>query len=110
MRQLIASFLAGLAVAWMVAGWYRDSLDLVAAKAATSATEAGWKREDAQAGILALELTRLSANERTIIREKVKVVESPVYRNVCLDDAGLRLANAAKNGPGVAETAVPRRD
>lgn len=107
MRQLIASFLFGLGVAWIVSGWHHDSVDLVAAKSAAKAVEAGHNRADAQAGVLALELARLSANERTIIREKVKVVESPVYRNVCLDDSGLRLANAAKNGTGVVKTTVP---
>lgn len=35
---------------------------------------------------------------RTITQSVDKVVERPVYRNVCLDDDGLRLANAALSG------------
>lgn len=43
-------------------------------------------------------LSELRANESTIIREREKIVDRPVYRNVCLDSAGVQLANDAKNG------------
>lgn len=35
---------------------------------------------------------------RTITQTVDKIVERPVYRNVCLDDDGLRSANAALSG------------
>ena len=43
-------------------------------------------------------LQKLRENERTVVRETTKVVERPVYRNVCLDPDGVRLINADKEG------------
>lgn len=43
---------------------------------------------------------------RTITEMVDKIVDRPVYRNVCLDDDGLRLANAALGGVAVAPAAV----
>lgn len=52
---------------------------------------------------------------RTITRDVDKVVDRPVYRNVCLDDDGMRLANLALAGVAVApadsgksDTGMPR--
>lgn len=39
---------------------------------------------------------------RTITRDVNKIVERPVYRDVCLDDDGLRLAQLALGGTAVA--------
>jgi hypothetical protein len=47
---------------------------------------------------------------RTITRRVEKVVERDVYRNVCLDDDGVRLVNSALAGradPGQPAAAVP---
>jgi hypothetical protein len=43
---------------------------------------------------------------RTITEMVDKIVDRPVYRNVCLDDDGLRLANAALGGVAVSPAAV----
>jgi hypothetical protein len=56
------------------------------------------KSDEAIAYSLERVLTDLKLTERTIIREREKIVEIPVYRNVCLDPAGVQLANDAKNG------------
>jgi len=76
---------------WKAKGWYEDSKDLHTTKAVE-------KLEKSVATKLEERLASLKANERTVEREKLKIVERPVYRNVCLDDSGVRLANAAKNG------------
>lgn len=50
------------------------------------------------------------ANVREIYRETQKVIERPVYRNVCVDADGVGLldrAAAIANGEGVAGTAGP---
>lgn len=39
---------------------------------------------------------------RDIVHEVEKIVDRPVYRNVCLDDDGVRLANAALAGQAAA--------
>lgn len=104
--MLVAAFLGG----WTASNWHTDSLDLVAEKAAQNVAGAASAHELKQAEILQTTLSRLRANETKIIRENVKLVERPVYRNVCLDADGLRLANAAKNGtdPGEPVTGVPQ--
>lgn len=99
------AFLAG----WSASSWHSDSLELVAVKAAQNASHDAAANQLAQAKILQDTLSRLSANEKTIIRENVKIVERPVYRNICLDSDGLRNANAAKNGaPGKPADGVPK--
>lgn len=92
--SLAAAFLAG----WIVNGWYYDSLAYVASQAAVAAQDKANKREYEQAVALDKWLAANSINERVIVRESVKLVDRPVYRNVCLDSDGLRLINAAKNG------------
>lgn len=46
---------------------------------------------------------------KTITKRVIELVDRPVYRNVCLDDDGLQLINAALagKGPSVAPAAVP---
>jgi hypothetical protein len=103
---LVAAFLCG----WTASGWHADSLDLVAAKAAQASTEAAQGRESVVAQTVETALGKLKANEKVIYRESVKLVDRPVYHNVCLDTDGLRIINAAKNGtdPGVLAPALPR--
>ena len=64
------------------------------------------EKEAAQAGKAAekLEAKREKAKViyRTITKEVDRVVERPVYRNVCLDADGLRLARCAIAGTGAA--------
>jgi len=43
-------------------------------------------------------LGELRANEKTIEREKVKIIDRPVYNNQCLDDDGVSLINQARLG------------
>ena len=100
-----ACFLAG----WTASSWQSDSVELVATKVAQKASQALSGEQLKFAEGIQHELSRLSANEKTIIRENVKLVDRPVYHNVCLDDDGLYNANAAKNGtPGRAVEGVPK--
>lgn len=56
------------------------------------------KADQSIAAILEKRLTELHSNETTIIREREKIVDRPVYLSVCLDADGVQLANDAKNG------------
>jgi hypothetical protein len=91
---LLAAFAGG----WLIHGWFSDSLELVANKAAQASAQEAAGVQLKAAELLQTELSRLSVNEKTIIRENVKLVDRPVYHNLCLDPDGLRNANAAKNG------------
>lgn len=103
----LLSVLAALACGWGVRGWYGDSLELVANKAAQATAEAAQGRESQVAQAVETTLARLRANEKVIIRENVKLIDRPVYHNVCLDADGLRNINAAKNGTSVTPPALP---
>lgn len=103
LASLVLAFLAG----WLVNGWRQDSIELVAANAARAAQEAANEREFDQAMALQGWLNKHAQNTREIVRETVKLVDRPVYHNVCLDDDGLRLANAAKNATSKPPDAVP---
>lgn len=106
----LLSLIAALACGWGVRGWYADSLELVANKAAQASAGSALWQESVTAQTLETALAKLKVTERVIYRESVKLVDRPVYHNVCLDADGLRIINAAKNGtdPGVIAPAVPR--
>jgi hypothetical protein len=44
---------------------------------------------------------------RTITKQVDKIVDRPVYRNVCLDDDGLRVINDALRGEAASDTSQP---
>lgn len=101
----VVAFLAG----WLANSWHADSMELVATKAAQATSIDRQAGELKQAEILQTTLSRLQANEKTIIRENVKLVDRPVYHNICLDGDGLYNANAAKNGtPSKSSAGVPQ--
>lgn len=85
---------------WMARGWYNDSVDLAAEKAVK-------KTEIVVAKQLEDKLASLKANERIVEREKIKVLEKPVYSNVCLDESGVMLINQAKRGASQPASEVP---
>lgn len=80
-----------MASGWTVRGWYE-------AKQIAEARQAVERHDSKVAAALEAKLSELKANERIIEREKLKIVDRPVYRNVCLDPDGVRIANASKNG------------
>lgn len=105
----LISLLVAFGGGWLVHSWHSDSMELVANKAAQASAGASMWREASTAQTIETALASLRANEKVIYRERVKLVDRPVYHNVCLDPDGLRIINAAKNGvdPGVITPAVP---
>ena len=105
-----AAISACFAAGWWVNGLYHDSTRLASELAARTVIDAAMSRESSIAATLETRLQELKANETTIIREQIKVVNRPVYRNVCLDGDGVRIANAAKNGTNAAKPTDPMQD
>jgi hypothetical protein len=107
-------YIAGgaLALAVLVGGYFKLTADARAegyAKARAECEEAARLQREAEMGKANLAATDLEKGNakarvvyRTITREVDKIVERPVYRNVCLDDDGLRRANAALAEAGAA--------
>lgn len=98
-------FLSGLAcgaiVVWL---WHDASVSRIATERATERLESAFsviaasKADESIAKAWESRLSELRSNETTIIREREKIVELPVYRNICLEPRGVQLANDAKNG------------
>lgn len=98
-------FLSGLACgAFVVLLWHDASVSRIEAERVTERLESAFsviaanKRDESIAAAFELRLSELKSNERTVIREREKIVELPVYRNICLEPRGVQLANDAKNG------------
>lgn len=98
-------FLSGLAcgalVVWL---WHDASVSRIATERAGEKLESAFsviasnKADESIAKAWEIRLSELRSNETTIVREREKIVELPVYRNICLEPSGVQLANDAKNG------------
>jgi len=98
-------FLSGLACgAFVVFLWHDASVSRIATERVEERLESAFsviasnKADQSIAKAWEIRLLELRSNERTIVREREKIVELPVYRNVCLEPSGVQLANDAKNG------------
>lgn len=92
---------------WTMRGWYEQAKDLAGQQGAQAAIDAAMKRESGIASALEARLQELKANERVIEREKIKIVDRPVYQSACLDADGLRIINQAKSGAAKPADKVP---
>lgn len=91
---IITAFAAG----WAVKGAFDDSAELAAQKARDALVKELRDNEAHIANILERKLKDLKANEKTIIRERTKLVDRDVYHNECLDADGVRLIERARTG------------
>ena len=91
---LLLAFLAG----WQINGW-RLAAEKAAAEEARQAMIDAYREEEAKAAaVLEKRLKELRANEKVIERERIKLVDRPIYSNECLDDDGLQLIERARKG------------
>lgn len=91
---LLLAFLAG----WQINGW-RLAAERAAAEEARQAMIDAFREEEAKiAAVFEKRLKELRANEKVIERERLKLVDRPVYTNECLDDDGVQLVERARAG------------
>lgn len=119
MNPLAAKLLvvAGVLLVAFGGGWYaRGQLeeieDAKQAQAIQRAVDTFREHEQNVARTLDQKLEKLKANERVIEREIPKIIDRPVYRNVCIDADGLRLleeARVGKTGAGKPADKVPTK-
>ena len=98
----VAALAVGLAVgsagAWKVQAWRWDSADLARVAAEQEAKRMNEKAaSQASAGFEAAR-GKTERQIQVVEREVERVVEKPVYRELCLSDDGLRLLRAAASG------------
>lgn len=90
----------GLVLGWKTKGAFVDSAELHAQKAREGVLVQLRERENAIADQLAKRMAAAQVKERVIERERIKIVDRPVYNNVCLDDDGVQLINRARAAQG----------
>lgn len=83
---------------WRVKAAFVAESELAAQQARVEMISLVRAEEGRVAAVVEERLKELRANERTIEREKIKVVENPVYKNECLDYDGVNLINRARTG------------
>ena len=91
---LLISFLAG----WQVNGWRLAAEKALAEEARQAMIDVFREEEAKAAAILEKRLKELRANEKIIDRERVQLVDRPVYSNECLDADGVQLVERARKG------------
>ena len=91
---LVVTFIAG----WQVKGAFVAKRDLAIIEAKNEFIKAYQEGEAHTASIVETRLQELKANERVIERERIKLVDRPVYSNECLDVDGLLLIERARTG------------
>ena len=91
---VIIAFIAG----WQVKGAFVAKRDLAILEAKNEFIKAYQEGEAHTASIVEKRLQELKANEKVIERERVKIVDRPIYSNECLDLDGLFLIERARTG------------
>lgn len=102
---VLGATIAGSA-AWQVQDWRYGAKEAERLQAVREQAIRNDRTADAGAAGHEVDRARIRKEFITINREAQRVVEKPVYRNVCLDDDGLRILERAINGePAAGESA-----
>lgn len=88
----------GFAAGWQVNDWRHESADADRAQQQKKADEAQAVRADSAAASHEGLRDQLRTEFQIIYRDRDRVVEKPVFRNVCIDADGLKLLSSAIEG------------
>lgn len=113
----VAALVAGFTLGWSVADWRADARELQRVQAAKELADEQQRMVARASARVEAQREQRAARERVVVREVERVLEKPVYRNVCLDDDGLRIladdiaaSNARRElGPPVPGASAPGR-
>lgn len=94
----IVSAALGFAGGWTTNDWRRDAGALKEERADNKAVLGQIDRAAEKGAAFEAKAEKIRVQTRTIYQEVERVVEKPIYRDVCLDDDGLRLLRAANSG------------
>jgi hypothetical protein len=103
-------FTAGAGSGFKVESWRWSAAELAQQAEIVAERNAAEAKQAAASAALEKQKESVRVEYQTITKEVTKLVDRPVYRNVCLDDDGLRLANRALSGSdpaGQPHPAVP---
>lgn len=103
----LAAALLGAWCAWTVQGWRLDAQEASFTRAVNEARNRQEVRAEDASSDHAQHAEAIRTEAQIIYREVPRVVEKPVYRNVCIDPDGLRLISRAIRGSGGAGQPAP---
>lgn len=83
---------------WKVQNWRFGAKEAARIEAEAEARRNDEKRADTASESHEKAKVKVRTEFQTIYQEVEKIVERPVYRNVCLDEDGIRLLNQAIKG------------
>lgn len=94
---IAAAVAAALAfgTAWQIQDWRHDAAELERVTAQQEITQENQRLANRGSTSFEKDKTKNATRTRTITVEVDKIIDRPVYRNVCLDADGLQLINAA---------------
>jgi len=107
----IAGAVIAGAVAWNVNGWRHEAKEAERLAAQIEHARMNERAADQGAAGHEADKARIRTQYITLTEEVERVVQKPVYRDVCLDDDGLRILAGAITGQpaaGQPAPAVPR--
>lgn len=90
----------GFAGGWQAQGWRRDSADLARQQKQQADSRALVRQIDKASEGYEADRSSAKTEFTTITKEVERVIEKPVYRNVCIDDDGLRQLERAARSTG----------
>lgn len=105
MSALYAGIIAGVlgfAAGWQVNDWRHDAAEAERARQVKVAEDKQEAKADAASASHEGVREQIRTEYQVIYRDRDRVVEKPIYRNVCLDADGLRLVKRAISGPAAA--------
>lgn len=97
----IAALAIGFSGAWKVQEWRHDSAEKARIEQAGKDLKRAIETQDRAVSTFIQEQSNAKTVYRQITVEVDKIVDRPVYRNICFDDSGLRELHRAIDGTDV---------
>lgn len=94
----LAALAIGFGGAWQVQAWRYDSAQLEQIERKAKDTFRNVERQDTAVGDYTKDQANAKVIYQRIVVEVDKIVERPVYRNICFDESGLRELHRALDG------------
>lgn len=104
----VTALAIGFSGGWLAQGWRWDSAELARQQKVKADALAQVRRIDKASESYEGDRAASKTEFTTITKEVERVIEKPVYRNVCIDDDGLRQLERAARTTGYSGEPAPR--
>ena len=94
--------------AWKIQGWKYQAQEAEAIQTIAQADRENKARENKLSEGFEQEKLKIQSQIKTVNKTRERVIEKPIYRNVCFDDDGLQLVKQAISGNSNNNTSKPK--